>query len=44
VQGTAAKIRTFALGQEGIEAQDELVVPTEQILDALNHAGSVDPI
>ena len=32
------------LGQEGVEAQDELRVALEQVLDLLNHAGCVDPV
>lgn len=36
------KRRWAHLGQKGVEAQDELSVPLEQLLDAVNHAVRVD--
>ena len=33
---------TFAFGEEGVEAQDELVIAAKQVLHSLDHSGSVN--
>lgn len=36
-------MRCIHLGQEGVEAKHQLLVPAEQLLHPQNHSGSVDP-
>jgi hypothetical protein len=35
---------TFAFGEEGVEAQDELVIAAKQIFHSFDHSGSVNAI
>ena len=39
-----AHLITISLGQEGVEAENELVVSSEKVLDALNHAWGVNAL
>jgi hypothetical protein len=35
---------TFSLGQESVETKDQLVVPAEQVLNAFDDTGGINPI
>ena len=35
---------TFALGEESVESEDQLVVAPEEVLDPLNHSWGIDSV